>query len=729
MPLPQPNSTITGACSVIYDNTLYAYSSEAFQSLVLEEGAEWKTLATGESVQGGVCVGSTPKDPSQAGLYVVGGTSSDAAYRGLQKFTYATGKWESITPQVAVTQSRIWHSATYLNASDTILVYAGSQDGVKYISTQTFTIAASAPYSVSAYESIAPPSIAPILLSWSDSDAVMLGGDPTNTKVMLFNPDQHWYDSGASLAGPIVQDTSIVKGTLVTGDDGSKHLYTFDASTSPNTVNRTVLWDGNGVPVANSVPVQGDGSGAARRALDASNWPAYNSTLAPDTRRTEYSLASDASGTVVMSGGDDDDVLCMFDAKTNSWQNATALLVGQAVRSESEPKSTSSATATATGTSTTAAASTQSATITVAAAAASSSSGLPPTSILGIALGVIFGCAIMLIALLFLLKRKRQRQAHVDAGHARRASGIPEKQQYMPRDIAQASGPFFPGHAQQDSQSSFSSMAILMGKAQKPALNRKPSKDSRRSSASSILNRQFKATISRPSPIPEPEIEPRDEPDTLPLRDEKSAPVNVATSQVKLRAPPIPTREDGTRRSSGWNRYWSGGSTLNMMGFGGNGSSRRETQASEQSSHYSDLYRMTQDSATVPPLNVEDRPSFSRVQSGSPTVSYYASRLKEGQSVEIERPVSNASSSGYSSGIPPSVHEQWDPTLAKKTWGQDRAPSSAYSQSIYPTALGAPGTSRPPTGVSRQPQLTMASTSDMSWLNLGDNAHGDRQSQ
>lgn len=718
MPLPQPNSTITGACSVIYDNVLYAYSPEAFQSLTLEEGGKWKTLASGESVQGGVCVGSTPSDATQAGLYIVGGTSSDADYKGLQKYTYSTGRWESITPQVAVTQSRVWHSATYLNASDSILVYAGSQDGVKFISTQTFTIGAAAPYDVSAYESAAPPVIAPILLPWSETDAVMVAGDATNTKVMLFNPDKHWYDSGASLAAPITQDINVVKGTLVMGDDGSKHLYTFDVGTSPNTVNRTVLWDGSGAPIVNSVPIQGTG-GTAKRDLDESNWPAYNSTLAPDTTRSEFSLASDTVGTVVLSGGNDDDILCMFDGKTNSWQNATALLVGASVKTESEPESTSSGTPTATGTSTQAAAATGSATTTAAAAAASSSTGLRPTSILGIALGVIFGCAIMLIALLFLLKRKRQKQAHVDAGHARRASGIPEKQEYMPRGMAQATGPFFPGHAQQDSQSSFSSMAILMGKAQKPALNRKPSKDSKRSSASSIFNRQLKATISRPSPIPEPDIES----DTLPLKDEKAGRVNVATTQAVPRAPPITEREDGLRRSSGWNRYWSGGSTLNMIGFG-NGQSRRETQASEQSSHYSDLHRMTQDSATVPPLHVEDRPSLSRVYSGSPTVSYYTSHLREGLSVEIERRVSNASSSGYSSGIPPSVHEQWDPTIAKKSWGQDRAPSSAYSQSNFPTASGAPSTSRPLTGVSRQPQLTMASTSDMSWLNLGEGGHG-----
>ncbi|KAI0136568.1 pre-mRNA splicing factor CLF1 [Xylariales sp. AK1849] len=713
MPLPQPNVTIDGACSVIYDNTLYSYSSAALQSLALVEGATWKTLASGQSVQGGVCVGSTPNNSSQAGLYVVGGTTSDADYRGLQKFTYSTGKWESIIPQVTVTQSRIWHSATYINGSDTILVYAGSQDGIKYPSTQTFTIGASEPYPVLAFDSQAPPGIAPILLPWSETEAVLVGGDPTNTKIMLFDPAKSWFDSNSSLAAPLTKDTSQVKAAIISGDDGSKHLYTFDLSTAPNTVNRTMLIDGNGSPVVNAVPVQGSKGASSKRDLDADNWPTYNSSLAPEVTRTQYSLASDSDGMVIMSGGNQNDVLCVFDAKQNCWQNATALLVGKTVGSESTPKSTSTLLS---STSTPAA----SATERPSTAASLISTGLAPTAILGIALGVIFGCALLLIGLLFLIKRKRQRQAYVETGHARRQSGIPEEKNYPPNEVAQASGGFFPGHTQQDSQNSFSSMAILMGKGQKPTLNRKPSKDSRRSSTSSIVNKQFKNTIGRPSPILEPEIEPRDLPAHNVPADEKAVAFAAATNEPKPRTGPVPTGEDGTRRSSGWNRYWSGGS--NLMGFGGGGS-RRETQASEQSSHYSDVHRMTQDSATVPPLHVEGRPSFNRVHSGSPTVSYYASYPRVGQSAEIERPVSKASSSGYSSGIPPSIHESWDPTTAQKAWGEDRAPSSAYNQSGYATVLGAPeSTSSPPNGVSRQPQLAMASTSsDMSWLNLGEN--------
>jgi hypothetical protein len=175
------------------------------------------------------------------------------------------------------------------------------------------------------------------------------------------------------------------------------------------------------------------------------------------------------------------------------------------------------------------------------------------------------------------------------------------------------------------------------------------------------------------------------------------------------------------------------------MGFGNNSKSRRDTEVSDQSSQYSDMrHRMTQDSATVPPLqvNIEGRPSFLRVNSGSPTVSQYDSKIKEGMSGQIERPVSAVSavsSSGYSSGIPPSVHEAWDPTMPKKPWGANRAPSSTYSQStisenFYPTGLGAPSANRPVMGMSTQPRLPIASsmTTDMSWLNLGNNDNNGR---
>ncbi|GAP85937.1 putative pre-mRNA splicing factor clf1 [Rosellinia necatrix] len=743
MVLPEPPVALAGGCTVIFNNTLYSYSSAGLQSLALNEGAEWKKLTSGHSVDGAVCVGSTPNDPSAAGLFIVGGKSSQADYPGLQKFTYSTGKWKTITPQVTVTKDRVYHSATYLNSTESILVYAGSTDGAPNLSQQTFTIGTSEPYGVLAFQAeISPPGVAPLMLPWSETQAAMLGGNAWNTQILLFDTTVEvngvrgsWIDSGITLAEPLPKNTTAVKAAIIQADDGSKHLYTFDLTTLPNTVNRTVLIDANGAPMVASAPVKpaitntdGQGDGAAsvqNRDLFANNWPSYNSTFAPKSARTDYSIATDSNGLVVMSGGNDVDVLCMFNAKANTWEDATAVLGAQSLSIQSTPTAASTSTsgsslknsATNSATSTALA----SPTPTLAALLPSSKSALPPTTILGIALGSIIGVALLLVIILLLLRRRQRRKSFVDVGHARRASGIPEKNLFH-GDSAQASGGYFKSHNQQGSQSSFSSMAMFLGKSQKSAFPRKGSNEMRRISSSSMHTKDIKHTISRPQP--QSNIQPAF------LAQTEKAVMPPEPSQPKPRSRPLANPDTTLRRSSGWNRYWSGGST-SIMGFGSDSKSRPDTEISDESSRYSDV-RRTQDSAIVPPLQVpaDGRPSFHYVNSGSPTVSQYGSRIGEGLSGQIERPVSAVSamsSSGYSSGIPPSVHEAWDPTMPKKPWGSDRAPSSAYSnstvdESLYPTGLGVSTANRPPVGMSRQPQLAVASVStDMSWLNLGDN--------
>ncbi|KAI1190616.1 hypothetical protein F5B17DRAFT_48803 [Nemania serpens] len=746
MLLPEPPVALTGGCTVIFNNTLYSYSSAGFQSLELVEGAVWKKLPGGESVHGGVCVGSTPKNPSIAGLFIVGGKSSQADYPGLQKFSYSAGKWETIIPQATVMKDRVYHSATYLNSTESLLVYAGSRDGSSRLSQETFTISTLEPYGVLAFDSqISPPGVAPILLPWSETQAALIGGNSWNTQVLLFDTTVivngtpgSWINSSITLAEPLPKNTTAVKAAVIQADDGSKHLYTFDLTTLPNTVNRTVLIDGNGAPVASSTPVKPVVTTKKGNAIDethangellANNWPPYNSTFAPKSTRTDYSIATDPNGLVVMSGGNDDDVLCMFNAKANTWEDATAILGAESFSIQSTPSTTSASTiSTSTHSTSSTSSATDTASTDVASPAAAvpshSRSALPPTTVLGIALGSIFGIAFLLGLTLLLLKRRQRRQSFIETGHARRASGIPEKDFF--RDTAQASGGYFKGHGQQDSESSFTSMAIFGGKAHKPAILRKGSSDTKRISSGSIFSKDIKHTISRPQPQMSTLPAFATIPEKMPMPAESAKPI------PRLR--PTADPDSTLRRSSGWNRYWSGGSA-SIMGFGSTNKSRPGTEVSDDSSRYSDV-RRTLDSAAVAPLQVtvDGRPSLHYVNSGSPTVSQFDPKIREGLSGQIERPVSAVSavsSSGYSSGIPPSVHETWDPTMPQKPWGSDRAPSSAYSSSImseglYPTALGVPSANQPSmsagVGVSRQPQLAVASMSnDMSWLNLGDN--------
>jgi len=813
MPLPKPKVALNNACSVIFNNTLYVYTPDAFQSLRLEPGAEWKTLPHGEKVTGGVCVGAHTGVSETSSFWVVGGIGTSEDYHGLQKFTYSTGTWETIKlPEDGkVTHQRQGHAAVYLNATDSILVYGGSQDLTTNPSSQTYTIRASAPYTALAHDgAIAPPSSKPILLPWSTYEAVLVGGSTWNTQVMLFNGETGvWQDSGATLLAPLPKDTSAIQGALLTGDDGSKNLITFDASVSPNLVQRHILYTAPGQPVINSVPVRRRSSRRmARRAepLTLQNWPAYNSTLAPTTTRSNYALAQGPDGMIVIAGGNEDDVLCMFDAKQNSWQDANQKLGQFRLLSSDTTSSTVSTTKTTAATVSTLATSVSSTasptglvTATTAAETATSTpdvrvqtlsgdgKGPSVNTVLGAVLGGFFGLAAILAAIYFVLRRKKLRESYI-----RRTSGEASNEKDgvgFSKDTYNAGTVYRGGRQYNDSQNSFSSMAILMGHAEpsKPRLpplrlGRKGSSSSRRKSSTSTF-KDFKAAISKPilhevQSMSSTQFPPR------PPRDDTSGSSTPASNGPEPRPRNLTgvVADDATRRSSGWNRYWSGGSALNILGFGSgnkdanltpnpNGPagltpsniSRPTTFHSESgSSHYSDPHRMTRDSATVPPLQVftnRDHPrmSFSRVRTQSPTIEVPESPLHEGMSVKIEggpsntttngnttsglavlgleepRPVSAmtyGSASQYSSGIPESVAEAWDPTAtsssasnsrdSNKPWGDGR-PYMGFGG--YPTPLAPASAARAQQTLQQggtQPRRNMQEPvrDDMSWLNL-----------
>jgi hypothetical protein len=743
MSLPEPPSSVDNSCAVIWENTLYTYTSEAFQSLKLQEGAEWEELEMGEGVTGATCVGTTPPNPDNAGFFVIGGTGGTT---GLQKYTYATGEWTTITPGDAITQNRQGHSSAYIPALDSILVYAGSKDGADIPGQETFTIKLYEPYEVLSHASTAPAAVKPILLPWPPADAFMVG---TDAEIYWFKPDTSWRKSGASLAEPVT-DTTSVKGALIQGEDNSQNLLLFNLGVSPNEVTRLLIQDANGTPVLDSAPITerdvSDRSWASKRQTQ-DDWPEYNKTFAPDSIRSNFALAQADDGLVVMvGGGDAQEPLVMFDSLDNTWLNSTDFFFDKDSEATSETSTSVSSTSTSTSTSrsststsissTTTTLATTSATTTASAEATTSADssdqdteddGLASSTILGITLGSIFAFLLVLALALWLLRRRKLNQEKAAAGRDDRMT----PSEKGPRTLNPNAGIQIPsspghfrGHRPQASQDSFSSMAILMGKVnqQKAGAGRKESSDVARKSSSSF-HKQFKSNISKPIPRDDsyPILQGRDD-DGNAFNPTVAAPRRPTDGQ-----PGQPDPQDGTRRSSGWNKYWSGGSALQVLGFG----NKRATMASEQSSHYSQSSvhnpRATQDSATVPPLQFEGRANVNRVNSGSPVVTGFPSKIPFGEGVagKIERPVSRASS-GYSSGIPESVNEAWDPTDSGSVsaWGTNRAPSSAYASSFaFGSAPPANAhTSRaPPSGVSTQPQLAMAAqSSDMSWLNLGE---------
>ncbi|EKD15480.1 uncharacterized protein L3040_009192 [Drepanopeziza brunnea f. sp. 'multigermtubi'] len=779
MGLPIPQYSLTGSCSALFNNTLFTYSAVAFQSLTMTNDAAWTTLDMGVPVSGGVCVKSTPvNDTTAAALYIVGGTTKDTSYQGLQRYTFANQSWETISPTVPVTQGRLYHDAVYLNRSDSILVYSGTQDGSKQLSSQTFTIQASPPFSVLAYESIAPPAISPILLQWSESKAMYMGGSETNQKAMIFSPSESWVDSNATFAAPIYNISS-VKAVVINGNDGSKNIYTLDMTTSPNSINRTVLIDANGNPVQNAAPVEERSPKEKRNELTVANWPPYNGTLAPMTTRTTFSVAKDQSGMVVISGGNEKDVLCIFTARKNTWVNATAKLGSKSVVSQQGLGKGPSPTILSLTPSASATSVPDSTPVVIPA---ESPRDDDPERILGAVLGSIGGLAIFLIAILaFVRWRRRRKQAAENERRVNELQGEKDGMDFVDRGLPEMTpAKRFPGHEPSASQGSTSSMAIIMGRVgvktqdsdDRPANGWQDRKDPRdfvdqgvpeitpmrrfqghepsasQSSCSSIAIMMGRVGNGRGD---EKGIESEANndfndyfkaPDTAYLagiRDEKTvsfAETGPATPGAgagaggsRPRGSTKNGRRGSTRRSSGWNRYWSGGgSSLNILGLG---SKRTTYEGSDRSSQYSIDQDQTRPSAIVPPLKITgDRPEISSVMSYSPTVQSHhpmpgemAGRIGRSGSIRSSTSSEHDRHDAFSSGVPESVDEQhWTPADGAAGW-HNRA--SEYSESNYATTVGRRTEvysydNEAATQFPGSQHLHPLPRNDMSWLNLGD---------
>ncbi|KAI9844397.1 MAG: hypothetical protein M1837_005598 [Sclerophora amabilis] len=778
MSVPKPPVALKDPCSVVHDNTLYVLTADAFQSLELSPGSKWKRLPSSVAVKGATCAKATPNgDERQAAMYSVGGLtrSSDQNFSGLQRYIFATQKWETLTLDATVARNRRGHGAAYLNASSSLLIYAGSRDGPNEgLSSETFLISTQSPYGITSLSSKAPPVIDPLLLPWNDTHAAMLGGDPTNKRVFLFSSQSGWSDLGITLERGL-PDRSKVQAAIITGDDSSKSLETFDMSRSPNSVTRTVLLNPGGSVARSGKPARrrnlpsskrhASGPPPAKRRkrdLTVSDWPAYNGSLAPKTTRSGFSLAQGSDDQVVVSGGDDDDPLCIFDTRQNEWVNTAALLQSSRdndVNSESEPSSSGSTSASA---SSSASSSSSSSTATSASGATSSTSALPPPptnpdvrskslTILGATLGAIFGLAIILILALLYLRYRRRKRQYYDAGDQRRSSGLGEDKDRMSfadrgaSFMSEAGGFLGPSHHHHpppparpphhhhhnphDSINSNSSVAIMSGRAgsQRRGLF---SKGGGNTTGNGLLGmNKSKSPLAEAISLQSP-----------PERAVSFAPVPAPAGAVR-------SRGDGTgkQRSSGWSRYFSGNSATNLVHMN---SGRSANTVQSHSSHgsqtpiTSDL--RSRESATVAPLRLggfSSSQDLSRVVSGSPNIEHPSDRgtgvaLSNGMSGQIERDddVSSTNSSrndAFSSGIPASVHEDntWTP-VAPTDWNGDRAVSSIYTDSARGSTL--PSNAResaatmfpqPPQGV---PSISgpggerdkHGHHSDMSWLNL-----------
>ncbi|KAI9716423.1 MAG: hypothetical protein M1812_005318 [Candelaria pacifica] len=693
MAIPTPIVPLHDHCSIIYDDTLYVYSPDAFQSLPLKEGGNWTQIPNGVSVTGATCVEAIPQgDDSKAAMYVVGGAanSSTTDYSGLQRYWFGDKKWESITPLVQVTKNRQYHAAAYLNSSDSILIYAGSQDGDKEPSSQTFAISTDSPYNVQAFNSVAPPGVAPLLIPWNESHALMLGGDEDNKELFTFSVDDGWHGLDAQLNRGL-QDRSKVQAVIIDGDDGSKVLETFDMSVSPNSVAATLVMDANGKPASQGQLIGRSYTKASRsglttpppakrrkRGLSVTNWPPYNDTFAPKTLRNGFSLSQGPSGQVVMAGGNDQDPLSIFNPKENKWVNASEVFGGDVQTQSDGARSSSSATSTQTSRPNSSDSS---------AATASPSSKTNSLTIMGIVLGVVLGVIALLVLALLYLRWKRKKHSQTENGHQRRSSDN-TRDDKDPMDFADQGAAFMheaggsQGHSHANSQSS---LAIMSGRTEGPyrGFDKEVGGDIKKKKSPLGKDRELREFIGEKASL-------------ATKATVVGAGGGAAVAGARQRTEPAEKE-----RSSGWSRYFSGNSATNLVNLN---SGKRTYSNHSRSSHGShSQYTGSRvnsagphESAEVPPLDFgrfSSGKELVRVATNSPTLGQSPAHtpgetgiaMTAPMSAQISRLPSDSTISSvdraFSSGIPASVHEDstWTP-VSRDPWAE-RFPSSVYTYS------------------------------------------------
>jgi hypothetical protein len=661
MGLPQPIHALNGHCSVIYDNTLYSYSPAGFQSLDLSEGGEWKELPMDVSITGGRCVKAIPTgDVNAARLYIVGGTTNATAakldYPGLMHYTFAEKKWDWVEPDVRVTKDRLNHAAAYLPASNSLLVYSGSQEPGNVIpSDQTFTIATTTPYRTQGFQGQgAPPVLQPMLMPWNDDQAVMIGGSATNKAIFLFDAKSGWKDLGVALEQGI-QNQDQVKCTVVSGDDGSKVLETFDMSVTPNKVTRTALLKKGGVKAD---PGQAVGA-KAKRLLTIDDWPTYNGTLAPTATRTAYSIAQNEDDLAVISGGNDKDILCIFDQKANNWVNATQFFAGQQVVIQSQPTLSPTLSSTLVPTSTGLPLSTNAAGADATPAAPNNKTRM--LTVLAATLGAIFSIAAILILLLFFLKykknknRKTQQSGYVEKG---RLSFADRGAEFM----SEAGGSVGQNYSA-SMNASHSSLAII-GQG---AGTHKRAMASDASEAGLVMK---KSPLGYSEPVELSKFDLKPEPVVV----EKMVRQN-SNANAGIRPPPS--------RSSGWSRYFANNEATNLAHMS-SGTFASERTSTGSQSMYTDSRMYSHPPSGIAPLDVPkfDGQHISKVSTGSPTLGNSRENLHvpvESMQAELARADSNGS---VRSGVNRNDHYELAPTESWTPMGNttihDRPPSSNY---------------------------------------------------
>lgn len=584
-------------CSVIYNNTLYTYQPDAFQALELRVDGVWSPLPMGVSTNGSVCVQGSPNGVDS--LFIVGGSTdltnpSAEDYSGLQRYRFKDREWEQLKTSDPVAQERVGHSATYLTSTSSILVHAGSQDARPNMpSSQTFTVSALPPYTVLAHASNVQPLVHPLLLPFNTSHALMLGGSSYNRDLYTFSPSEHWRKFNVQLKDA-VKNANEVQATISDLSDGSKLLELFDFSVSPTRIStlELVRAGGNSITSRSAQAQLQRSSRKRKRQTTQTERPPYNSTLASKSPRFGFSLAQDPAGLVVVSGGVLDTTeypLLLFNQTGNEWIDPVQFF--QTKSDSQEPTPTAFLPTTVPSSS-------------ISSISAPSHGGNPntrPLTIVGATLGAVFGLAAIIIIVLLLFRCLRTKDK---SKKTRRTSeyALGDKQEM---DLANRGAFMAEGdssivtdsnHKPMDSSHSVTSLAIMSGNARAGSSTRSKRGFFHKTADSGGSTKSFFSRTRSPlAPSPTP---------------------NPATVSPEPRTAP--------RTDTGWSRYFSNNSTLDLsqspVGNTRHDSSRPTTYSSNSQSDYASS-RLTSNahiSAEVQPLSLRTNnlyPANSRVVS------------------------------------------------------------------------------------------------------------------
>ncbi|PYH46234.1 uncharacterized protein BP01DRAFT_26158 [Aspergillus saccharolyticus JOP 1030-1] len=671
---PKPPVDLEGHCSVIYNNTLYAYSALGFVSLALERNATWADLTMGEPVSNAACVtGGIDGDEDKHALYVVGGSGSGSDLSGLQRYSFQDGSWTSFPHGDLANRTR--HQAVYLSNSSSILVYGGHTDYEAVASSDTFVAHAMAPYLLDSYTATnASPAWLPVLLPWSDSEAVLVGGTTTPKGVHLFNPTSGWYDSNITLANALSSD---VQAALLDGTNGTMILEAFDMAVSPNTVSSVELVKPGGTPASPATTLAASSSSSKeRREVSLSDYPTYSSTLASSTTRQNYSLAQGEDGLVVISSGSGTDSLAIFNQTANSWVNTTQLFYGEKT---SEQQILGSMTHTA---ATTASNSSSSASTSSSAAASGGSSGSDIGAIVGATLGAILGVGLILILILLWIKRKKQIMKQAQNGDKEDRLSFQDR---GVEPLAQSAYPMAKSPAPM-AAASVDSLAIFSGSLSDEKTPRSAGARPPYGQNTSPLKPSPLVTVQSPDPSPS----------TYSPSAYSSAALDKELSVKELN----PGGRPGDRLTNeGWSRYFQDNSATDLAGVQ---PPTLQPPASGLRSNRTDS-SSTAWPIKLAPLNFgfldEPKALGGQVISGSPTTEHASSIISaEGRQMII--PESQSARISTASSIDDDMES--DPHWQSRSW-MGRPPSSTYSRSYYNPSTRAP---------SMAPSMAMPSDGD-----------------